>query len=476
MTSENIVLLIKSSSFLSLKKMKKVNYIEEINKAFFNKKILLRIQSECLLGMYGDSHCDCETQRLDSIKKISSNDGIFIHLPQEAQGWGLHYKIKELELQVSGKLQDGNFIGIKTRDEAQKILLNSNTFIDHRSYEIVTKIFQLLNLINNNFILLSESDKKLCVLQNCGLKIEKYSEANANEVNENNLSEYLIKILNNTHKFDENTINKIFELLNERKYNGRALSTLIEIVNQIKHNNCNKLNKTLQKKILDTYNNIICGIEKNYVFLDENKIKIQNKFSCKVNFMIFKILSNMYEDNIFDRVSFEKMYYFSNKETDEKIIIRTSRVLEISDKGSLFFKGQLHAQEKNVTNDTRKVIENEITVSRLKSFFENPNYDYIKRVEMITFISENKIPGINIYIKRLPNIENRIMDIYGKKSSIHNFLDNIITKHDDIIYNLISDKKYEDENFTDFNLRFADIENAIKEEVEVFNLLKGVEE
>ena len=68
------------------------------------------------------------------------------------------------------------------------------------------------------------------------------------------------------------------------------------------------------------------------------------------------------------------------------------------------------------------------------------------------------------------------MDIYGKKSSIHNFLDNIITKHDDIIYNLISDKKYEDENFTDFNLRFADIENAIKEEVEVFNLLKGVEE
>ena len=57
-----------------------------------------------------------------------------------------------------------------------------------------------------------------------------------------------------------------FELLNERKYNGRALSTLIEIVNQIKHNNCNKLNKTLQKKILDTYNNIICGIEKTMCF------------------------------------------------------------------------------------------------------------------------------------------------------------------------------------------------------------------
>ena len=43
---------------------------------------------ECLLGMYGDLHCDCESQRLESIAKIKDEGGIFIHLPQEAQGWG----------------------------------------------------------------------------------------------------------------------------------------------------------------------------------------------------------------------------------------------------------------------------------------------------------------------------------------------------------------------------------------------------
>ena len=34
---------------------------------------------------------------------------------------------------------------------------------------------------------------------------------------------------------------------------------------------------------------------------------------------------------------------------------------------------------------------------------------------MITFISENELDGVNVYIKRMPNIENHIMDVYGKK-------------------------------------------------------------
>lgn len=35
---------------------------------------------------------------------------------------------------------------------------------------------------------------------------------------------------------------------------------------------------------------------------------------------------------------------------------------------------------------------------------------------MITFISENELDGVNVYIKRMPNIENHIMDVYGKKN------------------------------------------------------------
>ena len=58
--------------------------------------------------MYLFSSIPCE-----SIKLISENGGIYVHLPQEAQGWGLFYKLKELELQVSGRTEKGKFIGKK---------------------------------------------------------------------------------------------------------------------------------------------------------------------------------------------------------------------------------------------------------------------------------------------------------------------------------------------------------------------------
>lgn len=70
--------------------------------------ILLRIASECLLGTFGDSHCDCESQRLAALRAIqSAGQGVYIHLPQEAQGRGLLYKARELELQVSGRDPNG---------------------------------------------------------------------------------------------------------------------------------------------------------------------------------------------------------------------------------------------------------------------------------------------------------------------------------------------------------------------------------
>lgn len=54
---------------------------------------------------------------------IAHEGGIFVHLPQEAQGWDLHYKLKEQELQVSGRDEKGQYIGEKNRDDAQKLLL-----------------------------------------------------------------------------------------------------------------------------------------------------------------------------------------------------------------------------------------------------------------------------------------------------------------------------------------------------------------
>ena len=111
-------------------------------------------------------------------------------------------------------------------------------------------------------------------------------------------------------------------------------------------------------------------------------------------------------------------------------------------------------------------------MSKLRSFFENNEYDYVKRVEMITTISERQIPGINIYIKKLPNIESRIMNVFGKKENIKKFINDLNKSLDRNVFNeVVSNSNYEDENFTNYNLRFADLEVAIQEELAIYELM-----
>ena len=96
---------------------------------------------------------------------------------------------------------------------------------------------------------------------------------------------------------------------------------------------------------------------------------------------------------------------------------------------------------------------------------------------MITIISERQIPNINIYIKKLPNIENRIMDVYGKREDIKKFIEKLISSlNRNVLNEVVSNSDYEDENFTDYNLRFADIEVEIQEELEIYNLIKKGDE
>ena len=223
LTSPNIVLFIKNDKISEIKAENDCNYYDEIKKMFSEKKIILRIQSECFLGMYGDSHCDCEIQRINSIKIISQNDGILVHLPQEAQGWGLHYKLKELELQVSGRTSNGEYIGKKDRDSAQKILLDVNNFCDNRNYGIVAKIFKELSIDKNTFLLITDSEKKVSNLNNMGIKSIKYSDDISTRINADNVSEYLVKIYNSTHNYDEEIISSIFKIISKRKYNREFL-------------------------------------------------------------------------------------------------------------------------------------------------------------------------------------------------------------------------------------------------------------
>lgn len=476
LTGENILLILKSEQLDELLNKRDVDYLSVIKKSFHRKDIFIRIQSECMLGIYGDSHCDCESQRENSINIIANKGGIFLHLPQEGQGWGLHYKLKELELQVSGRNTNGKYIGEKNRDDAQKILIGNNKFDDCRSYDIVVKILSYLGLSKEKFILISESEKKLINLKKSGLNVIKFSDFDEVNVNSENLAEYLIKILNVTHNFDDKIIDKIVSLIIERKCSGRALSTLASIVDKIKNDEDYKLDYNLKKKILNAYNKVVCGDEKRYI-VDESVIKIQNNFSCKVNSSIFKAFQNMYGKNIFDRITLEKMYYFEGKKSNNSIRIRSSKVLNNIGKNSIFMKGQIYVEQKTFNEDKTQVFQDEISLSKLRSFFENNDYDYVKRVEMITTVSENQIPGLSIYIKKLPNIENRVMDIYGKKEDIKRFINNLMNSVNRNVFNdIISNSDYEDENFTDYNLRFADIEVAIQEELAIYDLMNKGED
>lgn len=323
-----------------------------------------------------------------------------------------------------------------------------------------------------DYVLISDSDKKYDALKKQGFNIQKLSDYHDEEVTPDNLSEFLVKILNNTHTFSEDVVDKIIELINERKYNERTLSTLVSIVDKINNDKKYDLSRNLKNKLLAAYNAIICGEEKKYIF-ENNVIKIQNNFSCKVNSSIFKAIQNAYGDDVFDRISLEKLYYFEEKNDQSCTRIRSSKVLDTIGKDSVFMKGQLHVVERDFNEDRTQILQKEISLSKLRAFFENNNYYYLKRVEMITMISERRIPGVNIYIKKLPNIEARIMDVFGKKEKIKEFIEAVTSSLNRNVFNeSISNTAYEDEKFDGYNLRFADLDAAVKEELSIYEIMK----
>lgn len=473
LTSPNIVLFIKDDKISEIKSGSDCNYYSEIKKMFVDKKILLRIQSECFLGVYGDSHCDCESQRISAVKLISQVGGIFVHLPQEAQGWGLHYKLKELELQVSGRTPFGEYVGKKDRDSAQKMLLNVHNFSDNRGYGILAEIFKKLGIDKNTFLVITDSDKKVKNLSETGINFVKYSDDISKKINADNVSEYLIKICNLTHNFDDEIIDLIIKTIEERKYNERTLLTFVNIIDKIKNDSTYQLDDKIKKKFLNLYDNIICGEEKRYIIGDEKYVKLQNNFSCKVDSSIFKTLCKIYGRNIFDRISLEKIYYFQNIVTGESVRVRSSKILDNIEKVCCMFNGQSHIEQSTYCDEKRKVVQKEISASSLRAYFENPEYIYQKRVEMVTIISESIIPELNIYIKRIPNIENRVMDVFGKSENIRNLINMIIKCNNRTLLNIISDRNLSERNFSQYNLRFADLNSVIDEEMDMYTLTKG---
>lgn len=466
LTGSNVLVFIKSKEFESIDNSKlTIDRKSIIKEAFQGKDILLRVQSECLLGMYGDSHCDCESQREEAIRLIKENDGIFIHLPQEALGYGLEYKCKEVELQVNGRIQQGDFIGFKDKESAQTYLTKTNHYNDLRRYGIVMNIMKKLGLEKNKFILLSNSQSKLNDLECFGLRVEPYTDYVNAKVTSDNVSEYLSKILESNYNYSEDILDNIFEVINAKDFTDRTFEVLAKIVKKIDKDKDFKMSDELKKRFLDIYNDIICGKEKKYIYSDIGVTKIKNKYSCRVSSKVFGVIKREFSKNIFERIAAEQTYYFKNMSNATISKIRNSEILDLRDKNANFLKGQIYSQQTIFSEDNERILENEITNSRFKTYFENDYYEYIKKLETITFISENQINGLDIYIKRLPKIESRIMDVYGKKEDIKKFLERI--DKDNVILSL----KIEDEDDADYNLVFADYDQAKHEELHMFDIL-----
>lgn len=378
-----------------------------------------------------------------------------------------------MELQVSGRLPNGEFIGKKSRDEAQKILLNNTNFCDKRNYGIVYKILKELHINHNKYILITDSESKIKNLSKFGLNVIKYDDYLENNVTPENASEYLVKIENLNYTFDDSVINKLIKIIGERNYNERTLATLISIVDKIENDKSYLLDEKIKKKIISVYKNIICGENRRYILGTENRVKIQNNFSAKVDQTIFKIFYQIYGKDIFDRIALEKMYYFQNKDNSECVRIRNSKVIDTVASRCKLFKGQTYTQQSTYDSTKKKVVQKEISTSKFRSFFENPQYDYVKCVEMVTMISEDIIPGVNIYIKRLPSVENRVLDIFGDAKNIEELINKITKLNSDTLLNFVNDEQLSESDFSKYNLRFADLNSVLEEELNIYQLTKG---
>ena len=147
--------------------------------------------------------------------------------------------------------------------------------------------------------------------------------------------------------------------------------------------------------------------------------------------------------------------------------------MAINDLNSNFFVEQLYSVERDIVSENKNVIEDTTSLTKLRTMFENTEFDYIKKQEMITFISEDEINGMNLYLKRIPGRQNYVLDIYGQKKNIKALVNKLTKQKQLALLNVVNNINLEDDNYSNYNLRFCDLNLAIQEELDNFKKLKG---
>ena len=137
------------------------------------------------------------------------------------------------------------------------------------------------------------------------------------------------------------------------------------------------------------------------------------------------------------------------------------------------FIGQTYVVQSVYDAAAKKVINDEVSTSTLHSYFENPDYEFSKSTEMVTTISEDILDGIGLYIKKVPNTDRRILNIFGSGEKIRDLIDRIMNINARTLLNTVNDTALSEQNFSDRNLKFSNKTCTIAEEVEIFELTKS---
>lgn len=206
---------------------KRVTSLKDLHRGaiFASQRPLLRIGSECMFGMFGDTHCNCEPERRTVLRQIRDFGGVYVHLPQEGQGMGLLYKAQELNIQTSGYRPDGTYVGQLPQAAAAQEL-TGGAIIDKRGFTVVADILKSLGLSRFQYDLLSQSKEKMQDLRRAGVNIGSLVDA-AQVVTPENLGEYLTKALFKDQALTVPQVNQIIALLSREDAIPQRAATLL---------------------------------------------------------------------------------------------------------------------------------------------------------------------------------------------------------------------------------------------------------
>jgi GTP cyclohydrolase II len=237
LTDPNVVIMIKIGQqdevFGSDKALDYFDFLSNADIFQPDQEIPIRVASICQLGTLGDSHCNCEEKKVESLQFIGQHgQGVYIQMPQEAMGQGLLYKAKELELQVSGRSPEGDFVGKKSIKEASDYLLDGHP-LDIRKYSLLRKILADLGLNRFKYsVMTSTANKAQKLADEIGVKSGGFFRPSDYEITPENAGAILGKVYYEDMQLHLAEINAIMMLLEENLLPERALSILQLIVDK----------------------------------------------------------------------------------------------------------------------------------------------------------------------------------------------------------------------------------------------------